>query len=84
MTALILGVLLWSGVHLIPSVARPMRARLVESLDAQKYQGMFALAILASLGLIIFGWRNGGMPSWGTPPQRTSSRRTLERRSALK
>ncbi len=71
MIALILGMLLWGGAHLVPSVARPFRASLIESLDAKKYQGLFALAILTSLALIIFGWRSTppvpvyGVPSWG-------------------
>lgn len=61
MAGLILGILIWSGVHLIPSVGRPLRTSLVERLDEQKYQGLFALAILMSLALMIFGWRS-------TPP----------------
>ena len=71
MAGLILGMLIWSGVHLIPSVARPFRGRLIERLDEQKYQGLFALSILTSVALIIFGWRSA-MPepvysaaSWG-------------------
>jgi uncharacterized membrane protein len=60
--------LLWSGAHLIPSVARPFRARLVGSLDAQKYQGVFALVILISLALIILGWRSTPpVPVYATP-----------------
>ena len=71
MIVLILGMLLWSGAHLVPSVARPFRASLIESLDARKYQGLFALTILTSLALIIFGWRSTppvpvyAVPSWG-------------------
>ena len=48
MTWLVLGVLLWSVVHLLPSVGAPARARAVEWLG-QAYQGVFALAILASI-----------------------------------
>ena len=68
---LILGVLIWSGVHLIPSVARPFRASLIERLGEQKYPGLFAMSILISLGLIIFGWRSAppvpvyAVSSWG-------------------
>lgn len=71
MSVLIFGILLWSGAHLVPSVARPFRASLIESLDARKYQGLFALVILAALALIIFGWRSTApvpvysVPSWG-------------------
>jgi len=71
MIGLILGMLLWSGAHLVPSVARPFRASLVDSLGAQKYQGLFAVVILTALALIIFGWRSTApvpvyaVPSWG-------------------
>jgi len=71
MALLILGLLIWSCAHLVPSVARPFRASLIERLDEQKYQGLFALTILASLALIIFGWRSTppdplySTPSWG-------------------
>jgi len=68
---LVLGVALWSGVHLIPTTARALRSRMIERLDAQKYQGLFALAILSSLALIVFGWRSTppvpvyAVPAWG-------------------
>ena len=71
MFGLILGMLIWSGVHLIPSVARPFRASIIERLDEQKYQGLFALGILTSLAFIIFGWRSTppdpvySVPAWG-------------------
>lgn len=71
MILLILGMLLWSGAHLLPSVARPFRTSLINRLDAQKYQGLFALTILVSLALIIFGWRSTppvpvyAVPAWG-------------------
>ena len=71
MFGLIVGMLIWSGVHLIPSLGRPLRSSLIERLDEQKYQGLFALAILSSLALIIFGWRSAlpdpvySTPAWG-------------------
>lgn len=71
MAFLILGMLLWIGIHLIPSVARPFRAQLIERLDEQKYQGVFALGILTSIALIVFGWRSAtpslvyAAPAWG-------------------
>ncbi len=71
MTWLVLGVLLWSAVHLLPSAAVPVRARAVERLG-QAYQGVFALAILASIGLMVLGWRSTlpvavySPPAWGS------------------
>lgn len=68
---LILGLALWSGVHLIPIAARPFRARLIERLGAQPYQGVFALAIVTSIVLMVVGWRSTPPvpvylpPAWG-------------------
>ena len=57
MTILIVGVLLWICVHLIPAVARPMRQNLIDKIGNNAYRGMFALAIVASVALIVVGWR---------------------------
>ncbi len=71
MTWLVLGVLLWSAVHLLPSAGAPVRARAVERLG-QAYRGVFALAILASIGLMVLGWRSTlpmavyAPPAWGS------------------
>jgi len=68
MVLLIAGVVLWSTAHLIKSVARPFRARLIESLGAQPYQGLFALTIVASIAMMVFGWRSTPpVPVWGVP-----------------
>lgn len=73
MVWLILGVLLWSGVHLLPVVARPFRERLISSWGEMGYKGAFAVLILASLALIVVGWRSTPQvalyspPGWGWP-----------------
>jgi uncharacterized membrane protein len=67
MTWLVLGVLLWSAVHLLPSAGAPARARAIERLG-QAYQGVFALAILASIGVMVFGWRSTAPTAVYTPP----------------
>lgn len=54
---LILGVLMWSSVHLFPSLMPTKRAELINWLG-NKYQGIFTLKILISLLLIVIGWRN--------------------------
>jgi uncharacterized membrane protein len=54
---LVLGVLLWSAAHLFPCVARPARAQLIERLGEGPYKGLFALAIVGSIVLMVFGWR---------------------------
>lgn len=58
---LMLGVLLWTLVHLFPSVMADKRTELMNSLG-NKYQPAFAGLIVLSLILIIIGWRS-------TPPE---------------
>jgi len=71
MTWLVLGILLWTCVHLLPSAGASLRTRAVEGLGPA-YQGVFALAILASVGLMVFGWRSTlptavySAPAWGS------------------
>nr|WP_321482815.1 NnrU family protein [uncultured Cohaesibacter sp.] len=60
MTMLILGVLLWAVVHLFPIFLPTTRARLVDRLGLWPYKGLFALLIVLSLVLIVFGWRAAG------------------------
>ena len=57
MTLLLLGLILWVGVHLMPSLLPDVRAALVNRIGDGPYQGLFALLILAGLLLIVFGWR---------------------------
>ena len=71
MTWLVIGILLWSALHLLPSAGAPVRARAADRLG-QAYQGVFALAILASVGLMVLGWRSTpprgvyAPPPWGS------------------
>ncbi|MGI9262075.1 MAG: NnrU family protein [Woeseiaceae bacterium] len=58
MTTLIIGVLLWTIVHLIPTLGQSSRKELVGRLGEKGYRGIFALLIFASLGFIIAGWRS--------------------------
>lgn len=55
---LILGVLMWSIVHLFPAIMPAKRAELISRFGNGKYQGLFALKILIALVLIVIGWRN--------------------------
>lgn len=58
MILLIIGLLLWSVIHLIPATARPFRAKLIDKLGEKAYQGLFAVSILSSVGIIVLGWRS--------------------------
>lgn len=70
MKILIAGVVLWCGVHLMPSIAASSKQRLVEKLGSSAYRGLFSLAILTSLILIVIGWRSSAesylyvLPAW--------------------
>ena len=70
MVWLVLGVVLWSVVHLYPSVAASHRNKLSASMG-NAYQGIFALLIVGSIVLMVFGWKNTiptqiyTPPSWG-------------------
>lgn len=58
MALLISGLLLWSIVHFLPSVGRPIRASLINRLGDKAYPGVFSLLIILSLLFIVFGWRS--------------------------
>ena len=64
MTLLILGVLLWSGVHLFKRIAPERRAAL-----GDKFKGPIALTILASIVVMVIGYRMAdGAIFWGRSP----------------
>ena len=58
MKLLVAGVLVWCLVHLLPSLAAPLRQRLITQLGEKIYKLLFTALIFASLALIIFGWRS--------------------------
>lgn len=61
MVWLLLGVLLWSAIHLLPCAGVRLRGRLVERLGEDPYKGLFSLTIVLSVVLMVVGWRS-------TPP----------------
>ena len=68
---LILGVLLWSVAHLLKGAAGTLRQSFIDSLGADKYRSVFSLVIVASLVLMVLGWRSTtpelvyAPPTWG-------------------
>ena len=70
MTLLVAGVLLWSVAHFFPIVAVKQRSSLISAIDAGPYKGLFALTIVASIVLMVLGWRASEFvavydsPSW--------------------
>ncbi len=57
MIKLTLGVLLWSIVHFIPLVATGFKKDLVQRIGEYPFKGIFTLFMVASLYLIISGWK---------------------------
>ena len=58
MSLLLSGLCLWAGVHLFPSLATRQRTALIDRLGLGPYKSLFALCIVFSLVLIVFGWRS--------------------------
>ena len=58
MSLLLIGLLVWSAVHFIPSLAQPVKAKWKDKFGNTGYQITFAFVILLSLLMIIFGWRS--------------------------
>jgi uncharacterized membrane protein len=54
---LVLGVLLWSGVHLLPSLGASTRSGWIGRIGEDKYKGGFSLALVLALVLMVVGWR---------------------------
>lgn len=68
MTMMILGLVLWIGVHLFPSVMPAARASLIERLGEGPYKGLFALDLVIAILLMVFGWRSAMPEYWYAPP----------------
>jgi uncharacterized membrane protein len=54
---LVAGVLLWSAVHLFTALAAGARQRLLDRYGRGPYRGIYSLLILASVVLMVLGWR---------------------------
>ena len=68
MSLLIAGLLLFTIVHLVPAASPATRARLVDSIGEDPYRGLFSIVIVASLVLIVFGWKAAAPTSVYVPP----------------
>jgi uncharacterized membrane protein len=56
MTLLLLGLVLFLGVHSMRIAAEPLRARLVGTLSLNGYKGLYSLVSLAGFVLIVYGY----------------------------
>ena len=68
MTLLIFGLLLFTLVHLLPAAFGAVRTSLVARLGENPYRGIFSLIIVASLVLIVLGWRSATPTAVYAPP----------------
>lgn len=68
MTLLVIGVVLWTVVHLFPSVMPRARAGLIEKLGENRYKGLFALDLVIAIVLMVIGWRSAGFEPVYNPP----------------
>ena len=56
---MIVGLLLWSLVHLLPSLSMDLKRQLIAAVLGQKgYKAAFTMLIIAALVLIVLGWRS--------------------------
>ena len=73
MEILIAGILLWSVVHLIPSVLPDFKTNLKNKFGENGFKLLFTILIILSIFLIVYGWRHSTttviyqLPSAATP-----------------
>ena len=63
MFLLVIGLLLWGGLHFIPTSAHGLRSLLIDKLGDGGYRGLFSVGVVASIVLMVFGYR--AMPAEG-------------------
>jgi uncharacterized membrane protein len=72
MAMLIGGLVFFSFAHLFPSAMPQARERMVEKLGFNAYRGLFSLLIVASLVVIVFGWKAASPSAVYVPPLQSS------------
>ena len=68
MSLLVIGVGLWIIAHLFKAALPAMRDQIEQKLGAGPYRGIFSLVIVASLVLIVAGWRSALPQPVYSPP----------------
>lgn len=74
---LILGVALWSGVHLIPALWTSIKSQLIHRWGENGYKGAFSLLIIISVTLMVIGWRSTDPHYLYAPPDWAGSTAAL-------
>jgi len=52
-----LGVVLFAFIHFLPVMAVELRRGIIAKVGAGPYKGLFALAVVGSVALMVLGWR---------------------------
>ena len=68
MALLVAGLLLFTVVHLLPAASPATHAALVARLGDKAYRGLFSVVILASIVIIVFGWKTATPAAVYSPP----------------
>ena len=68
MSLLITGLLLFTIVHLLPAAAPDVRGQLVDRLGEDAYRGVFSIVIVASIVIMVFGWKAATPAGIYVPP----------------
>lgn len=68
MLILVLGVALWTVVHLLPAAAPARRAALIAQHGEGRYKGAYTVALVVALVLIWLGWTSASRVDLWFPP----------------
>ena len=69
MLLLIIGLVMWSGLHFIPSLAISSRTQLISKWGEKKYRNIFSILVVSSIILMVLGWRSIAPVYIYTPPE---------------
>ena len=74
MTLILLGLALWTFLHLLPVLKPRFRSKLIKTLKPALYASTFSLGLIAAITLMSLGWRAMQpaslyqLPAWSTLP----------------
>lgn len=57
MSLLLTGILIWTLVHFLPVFAQSLRKGIINTVGLMTYKGIFSLAIVSSMALMVMGWQ---------------------------
>lgn len=63
-----LGLIIWSVVHFVPSLAPAVKTTLSDRLGKNGFKGIFAIAIVGAIVFMVLGWRSAEVDIVYEPP----------------